>query len=172
MVTEGCWIITIMQAGWSIHIMFYLFAFPEPTMLSVNQAYFWPTFTCIPKSPSQTSDCGGLSLSLLVHCSITSVPMLWTSCDSTPGLWDSLIVTSVWTHCGTCPWFNRVSNAHTQASQTKYLWDTMYACIDTLAVAPSGEFWSGFSHPSVMYFSPLWLLICLACCLLNITVLD
>lgn len=28
--------------------MSYLLAFPEPTMLSVNQAYFWPTFTCIP----------------------------------------------------------------------------------------------------------------------------
>lgn len=148
-----------MQAGWSTRIMFYLFAFPEPTMLSGNRAYFWPTFTWIPNPCVRhviVVDWAGTFWISQQHWGLhppreTVVP---------PLSWDGLI------HCGTC------SVMDTVASWTWYLWDTN-VCLywQFEREAPWGV---------LITFSLLFCNLCLsavavrlpACRLLNITTLK
>lgn len=54
-------VITLMQASWSAHIMFYLLALPRAHHVVSKSGLFLAPIHLYLKSPSQTCDCGGLS---------------------------------------------------------------------------------------------------------------
>lgn len=151
-------IIALMQARWSAHIMFYLLAFPEPTMLSVNQAYFWPTFTCIPNPRLRhvvVLDWAGTFWILRQHQVFTR---LFTSCGSaslSSQGHTSLVVVRI----------------QIEVSWTWCLWDTMYACIDGLRERPPRGVRSVFPSPSTVQYSTVSVLVaCLPCTLNDIRI--
>lgn len=132
--------------------MFYLLAFSEPTILSVSQALFWPTFTCIPNPRLRhpiVVDWAGAFWILQQHQFCThTVNQLWP-------------YPRVVRWFGACHWFSHVYNAHAKASRT-VLWDIthLYWQFGEALRGVSIRFSTSFST----VFLSMWLAICPACC--------
>lgn len=137
-----------------LKIVFCLLTFPprsSPCCQSIS-LYFWPTFTCI------LNPC-------LRHLIVV---------DRAGAFWISQRASQLRTHA--------VNQLCLHCHEMDSLWlhvtgsvaaanEAMYVCIDSLE-KPSGDVKSVLPHPCSMYSSPLWLPVCPACCLLNITVLK